>query len=158
MRHFLTRAAAAWFLSLAALSCASNSVFQLSQDEQNSLRVAMETPLTFVVPRDRALETWDRAREFVDRYSSVKLRSATDSVLVTYDSPTYQQVPVPVEAGSSIRYGYSVSRSKVPEGIKIVVTCTPSSKLGEKDADQNAHIAALYIRSGTVACDRCIVR
>jgi hypothetical protein len=157
VRHFLARALATWLLSLAALSCASNSLFQLSEDEQALLREAMETPLTFVVPRDRSLETWDRAQDFINRYNSMKLRSVTDSVLVTYDSPTYQEVPVPVEAGSSIRYGYSVSRSSVPDGIRITVACTPSSKLGEKDADQNAHIAAYTIKTGRL-CDRCIVR
>ncbi len=118
----------------------------------------MDTPLTFVVARDRSIETWDRAAEFINRYTSMKLHSATDSVLVTYDSPTYQSVPSPVEAGSSIRYGYSISRSRDPEGIRIAVQCTPSSKLGEKYADQNAHIAAYYIMTGSVACDRCIVR
>jgi hypothetical protein len=30
--------------------------------------------------------------------------------------------------------------------------------VGEKDADQNAHIAAYYIKTGSLACDRCIVR
>ncbi len=133
-------------------------MFQLSTDEQASLRQAMDTPLTFVVPRDRSLESWDRAQEYVNRYSSMKLRSVTDSVLVTYDSPTYTQIPAPVEAGSSIRYGYSVSRASDPEGIRIVVQCTASSALGQKDSDQNAHIAAYYIQTGRVACDRCIVR
>jgi hypothetical protein len=51
-----------------------------------------------------------------------------------------------------------VSRTSRPDGIQIAVTCSPSSKLGEKDADQNAHIAAYYIMTGTIACDRCIVR
>ena len=133
-------------------------MFQLSEDEQASLRLAMETPLTFVVPRDRSLESWDRAQEFINRYNSMKLRSVTDSLLVTYDEPTYQRVPVPVDAGSSIRYGYSIGRARDPDGIRISVQCTPSSKLGEKGADQNAHIAAYYIRTGQVACYRCIIR
>jgi hypothetical protein len=118
----------------------------------------MDTPLTFLVPRDHSLKTWDRAHDFVDRYSTMKLRSVTDSVLVTYDSPTTQSDPSPVASGSGIRYGYSVSRSSDPDGIQIAVKCTPSSTLGEKDADQNAHIAAYYIKLGYIACDRCIVR
>ena len=155
MRPFLIRAAAASILAAGALSCAA---LQLSADEQASLNLAMSTPLTFTVPRDRSLQTWDRAHEFVDRYNSMTLRSVTDSVIVTYDSPTSQQVPAPVEAGSSIRFGYTVSRTSRVDGIQIAVTCTPSSKLGEKDADQNAHIAAYYIMTGSIACDRCIVR
>ena len=140
------------------LSCASSSVFQLSEDEQAALRLAMDTPLTFVVPLDRSIQTWDRAGEFIDRYTTMKLHSGTDSVLVTYESPTYQGVPIPVEAGSGIRYGYSISRTRDPGGLRMAVRCIPSSKLGEKYADQNAHIAAYYIMMGSVACDRCIVR
>ncbi len=149
---------AASILSLAVLSCAAGSVFQLSAEERAALDLAMATPTTITVPRDRSLESWDRAQQFVDRYSSTKLRSVTDSVLVTYDSPAYQAVPSPVEQGSSIRFGYTVSRSSSSDGIHIAVQCAPSSKLGEKDADQNAHIAAYYILTGKLACDRCIVR
>ncbi len=143
-------------LAFAAISCASS--FDLSADEQTSLAQAKDAPLVFVVPRERSIETWDRAQEYINRYSSAKLRNVTDSLLVTYDSPTYQQVPSPVESGSGIRFGYSFSRSRDPEGIRISVECTPSSKLGEKDADQNAHIAAYYIKTGRLACTRCIVR
>ncbi|HXL14960.1 MAG TPA: hypothetical protein VN972_02660, partial [Methylomirabilota bacterium] len=156
VRSPFPRAAAAVILAFAAISCASS--FELSADEKASIAMAMDTPLAFVVPRERSIETWDRAQEYITRYSSAKLRSLTDSVLVTYDSPTYSQVPSPVESGSGIRFGYSFSRSRNSEGIRIAVQCTPSSKLGEKDADQNAHIAAYYIKTGRIACDRCIVR
>lgn len=156
MRRFFARAAAAFILTLGAISCASS--FQLSADEQSALREAMDTPLTFIVPRDRSLESWDRAQDYINRYSTMKLRSVTDSVLVTYETPVYQQDPAPVQSGSSIRFGYSISRASDPAGIRITVQCTPSSTLGQKDADQNAHIAAYYIKTGTVLCDRCIVR
>lgn len=137
----------------------------------------MDTPLTFIVPRERSIESWDRAREFIDRYSSMKLRSTTDSVLVSYESPIYSADPLPVN-GANLRYGYNVSRSRVPEGILIRVACTPSftgpgqtprsagednkkedtRTVGEKAADQNAHIAAYYILTGYLGCSRCIVR
>ncbi|HYQ88534.1 MAG TPA: hypothetical protein VEU09_02785 [Candidatus Binatia bacterium] len=158
MRSLLLRGATVCALALAALSCASSSVFQLSVEEQAGLRLAMDTPLTFLVPRDHSLKTWDRAQEFIDRYSTMKLRSVQDSVLVSYETPTYQNDPSPVALGSGIRYGYSVSRHSDPDGIQIAVKCTPSSSLGEKDADQNAHIAAYFIKLGYIACDRCIVR
>jgi len=153
VRSFLTRAGLG-LLSLAALSCAS---IQLSDEEQAEWGRAMDTPLTFIVSREQSLETWDRAQEFIGRYSSTKLRSTTDSLLVSYDSPTYQNVP-PAESGSAIHYGYSISRSRDPEGVRIGVQCISTSKLGEKSADQNAHIAAYYIRTGTLGCNRCIVR
>ena len=157
MRSFLTRAAVG-LLSLAALSCASGSVFQLSLEEQVSLREAMDTPLDFAVPRERSIESWDRAREFIDRYSSMKLRSTTDSVLVSYDSPTYSPDPSPGSRGSNLHYGYNITRSRDPLGVRIKVQCTPSSDLATKDAEQNAHIAAYYILTGYLGCARCIVR
>lgn len=138
------------------LSCAGS--FELSNDERTSLGLALAQPLTFTVERYRSLEAWDRVHDFVNRYSTMKLRSVTDSLVITYEAPTYTQSPSPVESGAGIRFGYTVSRSSITEGIRIGVKCSPSSKLGEKDADQNAHIAAYYISTGTIACTRCIVR
>ena len=141
VRSFLTRAAVG-LLSLAALSCASGSVFQLSLEEQAALREALDTPLTFIVPREESIESWDRAREFLDRYSSMKLRSTTDSMLVSYDTPTYSSDPSSVDPG----------------GIQVVVQCTASTKRGDEFAKQNAHLAASYILTGYLGCTRCIVR
>jgi hypothetical protein len=152
------RFAAIAFVALGLVSCAAGGVFQLSPEEQAALDAANATPLLFTVPRDRSIASWDRAHDFVNRYSTMKLRNATDSLLVTYDTPTYQQVPSPVETGSSIRFGYSVSRSSAVEGIQYRVQCEASSKLGEKDAQQNAHLAAYYIMTGRLGCERCIVR
>lgn len=135
-----------------ALSC--SSAFQLSAEDEASLDEAMAGPLDFVVPRDQAIASWDRAHDFVNRYSTMKLRNVTDSLLTTYEEPVYGQ---PIESAAGIRFGYSVRRFRDPEGIGYVVQCTPSGKSGEKDADRNAHLAAWYIQTGTV-CARCVVR
>lgn len=156
MRRPLAHVIPSILLTAMTLSCAGS--FELSNEERSALGLAMAQPLTFTVPRDRSIEVWDRAVSFVDRYSTMKLRNVTDSLLVTYETPTYQQVPVPVEQGSGIRFGYTVSRSSTYEGISISVRCAASSKVGERDADQNAHIAAYYISTGSIACTRCIVR
>jgi len=79
-------------------------------------------------------------------------------VSLPFASPTIPQDPSPFKPGSSIRFGYTVSRTSQVNGIQTAINSTPSSKLGEKDADQNAHIAAYYIMTGSIACDRCIVR
>jgi hypothetical protein len=141
-------------LAWALVSCSSTSVFQLSADEQSLLQSAMNTPLTFVVPRDQAIASWDRASDFVQRYSTMKLRSVTDSLITVYDEPSVTPL---IENASSIRFGYSVRRSRDPGGILYQVQCTASSKTGDTDAAQNAHIAAYYVKTGLV-CDRCIVR
>ena len=154
VRFSFPRLALISLLGWVFVSCSSTSVFQLSADEQNLLQQAMNTPLTFVVPRDQTIASWDRVTDFVDRYSTMKLRSVTDSLVTTYEQPA---VTPTIEAASSIRYGYTVRRSKDPDGIRYSVQCTPSSTVGQKDADQNAHLGAYYIETGTV-CDRCIVR
>jgi hypothetical protein len=75
------------------------------------------------------------------------LKSPTAAVAMAAPARTY----------INARFGYSVSRSRDPEGIRYTVQCTPSGPSGSKDAEQNAHLAASFIRTGTV-CDRCIVR
>jgi hypothetical protein len=143
-------------IAAAGLSCSSTSaVFQLSADEQASLSQAMSGQLTFVVPREHAIDSWDRAQDFLDRYSTMKLRSSTDSLMTSYEQPPTD--PNQIQSASSVRYGYSVTRSRDVDGIRYVVQCTPSNPSGAKDADQNAHLAAYYIRTGTI-CDRCVVR
>ena len=154
VRFSFPRTALIFALGWALASCASTSVFQLSADEQSLLQIAMNTPLNFVVPRDETIASWDRAVDFVDRYSTMKLRSATDSLVTRYQEPT---VTPTIESASSILFGYSVGRTKDWDGIRYNVQCTPSSAVGQKDAEQNAHIAAYYIKTGAV-CDRCIVR
>ena len=154
MRFSFPRFVLASLLGWALVSCSSTSVFQLSADEQSLLQSAMDTPLTFVVPRDQAIASWDRASDFVQRYSTMKLRSVTDSLITVYDAPS---VTPTIENASSIRFGYSVGRSKDPGGIRYTVQCTPSSTVGQKDAEQNAHLAAYYVKTGSV-CDRCIIR
>ena len=120
------------------------------------MTLAMATPLEFSVHRSQALETWDRALNFVDRYSSMKLRSVTDSVIQTYDPPDQTQVPQ-TSAPTPIRYGYSVSRTALADSIRIEVNCVASAP-GGTEAGKNAHIAAYYILTGNIACARCIAR
>ena len=145
-------------LMILALSCGCSStsaVFQLSADEQASLSQAMSGQLNFVVPREHAIDSWDRAQDFLDRYSTMKLHSATDSLLTSYEQPVTD--PNQIQSASAVRFGYSVTRSRDVDGVRYVVQCTPSNPSGAKDADQNAHLAAYYIRTGTI-CDRCVVR
>ena len=147
--------AALLILALSAGCSSTSAVFQLSADEQASLAQAMSGPLNFVIPREHAIDSWDRAQDFLDRYSTMKLRSVTDSLMTSYEQPVTD--PNQIQSASAVRFGYSVTRSRDVDGIRYVVQCTPSNPSGAKDADQNGHLAAYYIRTGTI-CDRCIVR
>ena len=148
------RALAAALCLLGAVSCATTSFLELSHEEQTSLTLAMATPLEFTVHRSLGLETWDRALTFVDRYSTMKLRSVTESTIQTYDAPAQ---PSPAEAPGPVRYGYTVARTAAGDSIQIQVSCVASAPGGE-EAGKNAHIAAYYILTGNIGCARCIAR
>lgn len=149
-------------LLLAALvgcvqSCASTAVLDLSGEEQASMTLAMATPLSFSVPRDHALETWDRAHTFLDRYSTMPLRSSTETSMQSYNPPT-QPLPPGTVVTEPIRFGYSFSQTAVADSIRLGVGCTTNRDVAQKDADTNAHIAAYFVLTGKIACARCIVR
>lgn len=157
VKRFAFRVLASATLAGCILSCASTAMLDLTGEEQGSMTLATATPLYFSVPRDRARETWDRAQTFVDRYSSMKLRSSTDSMIQSYDPPPTPQPPG-MEVSAPIRFGYSVSRTAMADSIRLDVKCVTNRQLAEKDADTNAHIAAYFILTGRIACARCIVR
>jgi hypothetical protein len=117
----------------------------------------MATPLNFSVPRDRAMETWDRAQTFLDRYSTMSLRTSTDSLMQSYDPPKAYQPPG-METNEPIRFGYSFSRNAFADSISLNVGCKTNRDIAESDADKNAHIAAYFVLTGRIACARCIVR
>jgi len=153
VRLSFPRAVLILLLGASALSC--SSAFQLSAEDEASLKEAMAMDLRFVVPRDHAIDSWDRAQDFVNRYSTMNLRTATDSLITSYETPPPDLAALPT--ATQTRFGYSVRRYRDLSGIGYLVQCTPSVKTGEKDADQNAHLLAYYIQTGTV-CDRCIIR
>lgn len=139
------------------LSCASTSMLDLTSEEQASMTLVMATPLSFSVPRDRAIETWDRAQTFLDRYSSMALRSSNESMIQSYDPPKPPQLPGTVDT-TPIRFGYSFSRSAIADSIRLNVGCITNREMAQTDADTNAHIAAYFVLTGKIACARCIVR
>jgi len=139
------------------ISCASTAVLDLTGEEQASMNLAMAMPLSFSVPRDRAMETWDRAQTFLDRYSTMKLRASTEFTMQTYDPPRPYQPPG-TEVAEPIRFGYGFSRTAIDDSIRMDVRCITNRDIAAADADKNAHIAAYFVLTGRIACARCIVR
>jgi hypothetical protein len=157
VNRFALRALALAILMGCVQSCASTAMLDLTGEEQASMTLAMATPLSFAVPRDRSMETWDRAQTFLDRYSTMTLRTSTDSLLQRYDPPRPYQQPG-METTEPIRFGYSFSRAAFADSIRITVGCKTNRDIAESDADKNAHIAAYFVLTGRIACARCIVR
>ena len=82
--------------------------------------------------------TWERARAFVTRYGSVPIETSTDSLIQTGPLTDWPQ------------YGYTITRSRTGEGVQFTVRCIASRK--KESTENNAHIAAYYIRTGILDC------
>ena len=94
-------------------------------------------PTTFTVAPALDTAAWERAHSFVRRFSSMKIRKATDSVLETHRPPR-----------DETRFGYSVTRTRVSSGVVYTVECFRRDRWENEHSEQNAGIAATYIRTG----------
>jgi hypothetical protein len=119
----------------------------ISEQEKSDLAVAMFHPLKFTLAKSEAEDAWGRAQSFIGRFSSMKIQTATDYVIQTYN-------PV----GSGINFGYYITKTPLGDEVEIEVQCPTDNMFSGKDADINAHIAALYIDTGMLVCQRCISR
>lgn len=100
----------------------------------------MSTPLVFTIPKENNEDTWGRIQSFIGKYSSMKIQTATDFVIETYN---------PSE--SDVKYGYSVTKTPIGDEYEIEVRCYCGNIfVSEKTIAQNAHILAYYALTGEV--------
>jgi hypothetical protein len=98
---------------------------------------AMQTPLSFSVSKEKGEETWSRINAFVSKYSSMKIQTASEYILETYN-PTY-----------IYQFGYSANRNVKGNEIEFTVSCFPATgSVWTRIPAQNAHILALYAMTG----------
>lgn len=119
----------------------------LSPAQEAYLRKVMATPLTVEMTKTEAVDAWGRAQSFLGQYSSMKIQTATDYVLQTYNP-----------MGSGISYGYNVTKTPAGDRVRITVVCGTNNMFAGGDADRNAHILAHYIKSGDLSHPELIVR
>ncbi len=67
----------------------------------------------------------------------MKIRKATDSVLETHRPPR-----------DETRFGYSITRTRASSGMVYTVKCYRRDRWEKSRCEQNAGIAATYIRTG----------
>ena len=118
-------------LSFAACNFPANMWIKLTPEEKSYLDRAMAQPLTFTVKSEDSNRLWGMAQAFIGKYASMKIESASDYVIETYN---------PVES----RFGYRVIRTPKKDGDEFTITCLYTAFL-VKDAEQNAHIFAHYL-------------
>lgn len=135
------------FLMVVVCGCTVAAKQPATQAEREGLEKAMDTPTTFTVPADEADQAWSRAQVFVSKYAGMKIQNATDSLVETYN---------PTHDGVSERYAYKITRLDQGENVRIEVECFSGKSYDREQKDQNAHIAAHYIKTGEMACESCI--
>ncbi len=126
----MSRTAAALAVVMAA--CASSSPHAASY-----LREMRSAPTTFTVAPALDKVAWERAHSFVKRFSSMKIRRETDSVLATHRPPS-----------DETSFGYSVTRTPGRSGVVFKVECYPRDRWERTHCEQNAGIAATFVRTG----------
>lgn len=99
---------------------------------------------------------WARAHHFLASYASMKIQVATEYVVETYNPTGYA-------------FGYRVIRKPTAEGFSFnVIAMGPSPHNIDRTAERwfeietlrlrNEAIAARYIRTGELVCERCIAK
>ena len=136
-----------FFVSCAAYMAYLDQPIKATPAEADYLSKALAMPLTFSVPNAKAEETWNRINVFISKYSSMKIQTATNYNIETYN-PT-----------DTNEYAYKASRLLKGEETEFVVNCFSGGAFeGVKNIpNQNAHILAYYAFSGEIV-ERLISR
>ena len=112
----------------------------------SSLARAMATPLTFTVPKDKSDEAWGRVNSFIARYSTMKIQTASDYIIQTYN---------PTDKFNA--YGYTANRMTKGDAVEISVDCVYVESY-QKQAIRNAHLLAHYAATGELVDESLISR
>ena len=123
----------------------TNFLLNLTPEEQAFLDKANAFPLEFTVSNEDAEMAWGRAQSFIGRFSSMKLQTATDYVIQTYNP-----------SSSGVSYGYYVTKTPLGGSTQFNVTCNTGNLFAMADAQSNAHILAYYMNTGELVNPKVI--
>jgi hypothetical protein len=131
-------------LCFISISCYVLREFQppiaITPEESDYLSKVNTTPLIFRAPKDQAQEVWGRINGWIGKYSSMKIQTASDYVVETYN-PTDFASP----------YGYSASRSPLGNEYEFTIRYSTSNPYYyKKQAELNAHVLAYYALTGEI--------
>jgi len=117
-------------LGFLALSCAMTSE-PLTPEEEVYVRKINDMPLTFTIAKENSEDAWSRVQGFINKYSSMKIQTASDYTIETYN-PT------------GVNFGYRASRMNIGDEVEFTVSCYCGNMFMGKQANQNAHVLALF--------------
>ncbi|MFI5201253.1 MAG: hypothetical protein ACHQNE_02570 [Candidatus Kapaibacterium sp.] len=131
-------------MALTALIAGCAPQQQLTKDQQAYLNRAMAHPIAFKLAKSDAEDAWGRANLYLAQNSSMKMQTASDLLLDTFNPTAIGQ------------FGYSITRASIKDSVFFNVQCNgfhgENSWLSppEKDENKNSHILALYIATGEI--------
>lgn len=95
-------------------------------------------PLEFIIEKNDEKNAWGRAQSWIGKYSSMKLQTATDYIIQTYNPPE-----------GELKFGYYITKTPLDKGIQITVKCI-CGKSFPYLIERNAHILSYYIKTGEI--------
>jgi len=123
--------------ALLICACGAQIVRQpLHPQEEAYLEEAMAQPLEFDVPATESTAAWGRAQDYIAKFSTLKIQTATTDLIDTYN---------PAGPG---QFGYKVNRIQGHVSTQFSVDCFASDSHGAGVANRSAHLLAYYIRVG----------
>lgn len=122
-------------VTLLLAGCAT--VPPLTAEQQAYFQQVQAMPTTFTVLKAEAEDAWGRAQSFIGRFSSMKIQTATDFVIQTYNP-----------LSNAVQYGYYVTRTPMGEQMQFDVQCVTGNLFASGNANQNAKVLAYYIKTG----------
>nr|MBN2277426.1 hypothetical protein [candidate division Zixibacteria bacterium] len=114
---------------------------------KNCLEMAKRCPLEFSMPIEESENAWGRAQSFIGRFSSIKLQTATDYVIQTYN---------PISGDTD--FGYYVIKTPYNGEVQFSVECVSGNIFGESDAKTNAHLLAYYMKTGILCNPKMVAQ
>jgi len=114
--------------------------------ETSYMARVMAQPYAFEVPADQADEVWGRIQSFIGKYSSMKIQTATDFVIETYNP-----------GNGIVQFGYKAIKTNKGNVVEFSIGCFCGNMFSQKETEVNAHIFSLYAATGEIM-DRFIVR
>jgi hypothetical protein len=123
-------------LVLSLVACSTGKRMYSGAALESIAKMRVDNPTVYT--KDNIEAAWARAQQFISICSSMKIQVATDYVIETYNPPP--RYP--------ISYGYQIFKEPVEGGYQIEVRCAAGVPGYEQEANNNAIVAAYYIRTG----------
>lgn len=127
-------------------ACAVMTPRAQTPEESNYMSRVRAQPLVFEVPKAQAADVWGRIQSFVGKYSSMKIQTATDYVIETFDP-----------GAGAVSFGYKAIRTDKGAAVEFSFGCFCGNMFAQASTETNAGIFSLYAETGEIM-ERFVIR